>query len=133
MSRLINRYLVLYRPQVTRLNYLLVYTMPAKSQIKVMKDNELTTIAEVAASECRPLEISQSIDTCGTRCPIPLLRAKQALKLLNVGEHLEVLASDPSAKPDFDSMLRHLPHELVSYMTQSSPKRIDTFIIRKGE
>lgn len=78
-------------------------------------------------------EVSQTIDTCGTRCPIPLLRAKQALKALDVGDCLEVLASDPSAKADFDAMLRHLPHELVSYVSQDSPQRIDTFIIRKGE
>ena len=82
-------------------------------------------------------EIHQSIDTCGTRCPIPLLRAKQALKLMNDGEHLQVLSTDPSAKPDFDAMLKHLPHELVDYQT-STPiegkySRIDTFIIRKGE
>ncbi|MFQ3246039.1 MAG: tRNA 2-thiouridine synthesizing protein A [Arenicella sp.] len=79
------------------------------------------------------IQVDMSIDTCGTRCPIPLLRAKQALKTLAVGEHLQVLASDPSAKPDFDAMLRHLPHRLVSYTTQVSPSRIDTFIIQKGE
>jgi tRNA 2-thiouridine synthesizing protein A len=78
-------------------------------------------------------EISRTIDTCGTRCPIPLLRAKQALKILNAGDCLEVLASDPSAKADFDAMLRFLPHELISYTTQMSPNRIDKFIIRKGE
>jgi len=77
-------------------------------------------------------EIKQSIDTSGTRCPIPLLRAKQALKLLNVGDYLKVLATDPSAKPDFDAMLRHLPHELVSYSTCGEPRRLDTFIIKKG-
>lgn len=80
--------------------------------------------------------ISLSIDTCGTRCPIPLLRAKKALKELAVGEYLEVLASDPSAKPDFDAMLKHLPHELVDYSSEETPgssyPRVDTFVIRKG-
>ena len=70
-----------------------------------------------------------SIDTCGTRCPIPLLRAKQALKGLDAGEYLEVLATDPAAKPDFDAMLKHLPHELVLYAKQES---YDKFVIRKG-
>lgn len=107
--------------------------MPAKSQIKVMKDREFKQITEVTPFGVKPFDISQRIDTCGTRCPIPLLRAKQALKLLKVGDHLEVLASDPSAKPDFDAMLRHLPHQLVRYVTQAKPTRIDTFIIRKGE
>lgn len=128
MSRLINRYLVLYRPQMRQLNYLLVYTTPVKSQIKVMTDKQLNKIVAT-----NPFNIKQTIDTCGTRCPIPLLRAKQALKLLAVGDCLEVRASDPSAKPDFEAMLRHLPHELVSYSSQNNPKRIDTFIIQKGE
>jgi len=76
--------------------------------------------------------IVDSIDTCGTRCPIPLLRAKQALKALQAGDHLEVLATDPSAKPDFDAMLKHLPHELIDYSSSDSEPRIDRFIIRKG-
>lgn len=78
-------------------------------------------------------EIQESIDTCGTRCPIPLLRAKQALKGLLQGDCLKVLANDPAAKADFDAMLRHLPHELVGYSRVSNESGcIDTFIIRKG-
>jgi len=81
------------------------------------------------------IEIHKTIDTCGTRCPIPLLRAKQTLKELSKGEHLRVLATDPSAHSDFKAMLRHLPHNLIEYScsTESSEySRIDTFIIRKG-
>ena len=80
------------------------------------------------------MPIDRSINTCGTRCPIPLLRAKMALKEMAVGETLEVLASDPSAKPDFEAMLKHLPHHLISY--QASAKevpRVDVFLIQKGE
>mgnify|MGYP000179795860 CR=1 FL=1 len=77
-------------------------------------------------------EITHSIDTSGTRCPVPLLRAKQALKTLEKGDYLEVFATDPSAKPDFDAMLKHLAHELVSYSTHSDSKRLDRFVIRKG-
>jgi len=76
--------------------------------------------------------ISQTIDTRGTRCPIPLLRAKQALKALKEGEYLKVLATDPSAKGDFDAMLKHMPHELVEYSSKDGTPRVDTFIIRKG-
>ena len=78
--------------------------------------------------------ISEVVDTSGTRCPIPLLRAKQALKGLQVGQYLKVLATDPSAKPDFDAMLRHLPHDLVEYLSEGQgDSRLDTFIICKGE
>ena len=79
------------------------------------------------------IKIHHKIDTCGTRCPIPLLRAKQALKSLQSGEVLEVLASDPAAKGDFDAMLRYLPHELLDYKSrQHDGSRCDHFIIRKG-
>ena len=76
--------------------------------------------------------VAVSVDACGTRCPAPLLRAKQALKAMQVGEYLEVLATDPSAKADFDAMLRHLPHELVHYEEGSEPARVDRFIILRG-
>lgn len=77
-------------------------------------------------------DFSETIDTCGTRCPIPLLRAKQALKKMAVGDFLQVLATDPSAKPDFDAMLKHLPHELVEYRCEGDSPKVDCFIIRKG-
>ena len=80
------------------------------------------------------MHIDRTIDTCGTRCPIPLLRAKVALKEMAVGEILEVLASDPSAKPDFEAMLRHLPHQLISYRPSvAKTPRVDVFLIQKGE
>ncbi len=73
------------------------------------------------------------VDASGTRCPVPLLRAKQGLKSINVGEYLQVLATDPSAKGDFDAMLSHLPHELIEYQHGVGEPRVDLFIIRKGE
>jgi len=78
------------------------------------------------------IELSQSLDTCGLRCPIPLLRAKQALKSMEKGQFLEVLSTDPAAKGDFEAMLKHLPHELVSYSFNGASPRVDRFIIRKG-
>jgi len=76
--------------------------------------------------------ISVTVDACGTRCPLPLLRAKQALKGMNQGEYLKVLATDPSAKADFDAMLSHLPHRLVHYVLGKETPRVDTFVILKG-
>ena len=78
-------------------------------------------------------QYTHSIDTSGTRCPIPLLRAKQALKKMDKGELLEVLATDPSAKGDFEAMLSHLPHELLSCDTREhNDKTVDVFVIQKG-
>ena len=82
--------------------------------------------------------IDMEIDTSGLRCPLPLLRAKQALKTMQVGDLLRVIATDPAAKPDFDAMLRHLPHDMVSYQrvdstdVDSSYPWMDIIVIRKG-
>ena len=73
--------------------------------------------------------IHAHVDARGLRCPLPLLRAKQALKTLQRGEHVEVLATDPTAKDDFDAMLKHLPDELVYYNQGTTH---DTFIICRG-
>ncbi|MCH2190971.1 MAG: sulfurtransferase TusA family protein [Gammaproteobacteria bacterium] len=76
--------------------------------------------------------IAAWVDAIGTRCPVPLLRAKKALKTMDVGEYLEVKASDPSAKSDFEAMLKHLPHDLVHYQQGQSEPRVDVFVILKG-
>lgn len=77
------------------------------------------------------------VDTRGTRCPMPLLKAKQALKAIQVGELVKVLATDPAARADFDAMLRHLPHTLLRVDSELDEtgefNQVDIFIIRKGE
>lgn len=95
-----------------------------------MSDNVHTQVGKAVSNE-DVLNIALIVDACGTRCPVPLLRAKQALKKLAGGEYLQVLATDPSAKADFDAMLRHLPHSLVSYVSGEG-KQADEFIILKG-
>ena len=77
-------------------------------------------------------DIAEVLDTSGTRCPIPLLRAKKALKSLYGNAFLLVVATDPSAKGDFDAMLKHLPHNLVDYQSRTEPARVDYFVIQKG-
>lgn len=41
------------------------------------------------------------LDARGLQCPLPVLRARKALKALQPGETLLVLATDPGAPKDF--------------------------------
>ena len=41
------------------------------------------------------------LDTKGLKCPIPVLRARRAMKPLGAGEVLEIHATDPSSVQDF--------------------------------
>jgi tRNA 2-thiouridine synthesizing protein A len=41
------------------------------------------------------------VDTKGMRCPLPVLKARKALKALAPGATMQVLATDPGAVADF--------------------------------
>lgn len=46
-------------------------------------------------------DIDLEVDTSGLRCPLPLLKAKQALNTLDPGQRLKVVATDPGSVRDF--------------------------------
>ena len=41
------------------------------------------------------------LDTSGLKCPLPVLKARKALKQLSKGEKLKIIATDPGAIKDF--------------------------------
>ncbi|MCF8468868.1 MAG: sulfurtransferase TusA family protein [Sneathiella sp.] len=41
------------------------------------------------------------LDTTGLSCPLPVLKAKKAIKALSEGEALTVIATDPASVIDF--------------------------------
>ena len=47
-------------------------------------------------------EPTKSLDVQGLTCPIPVLKAKKAMKDVPKGGTLEVLATDPGSVEDFD-------------------------------
>ncbi len=59
------------------------------------------------------LEINQTLDASGLTCPLPLLKAKQALNKLNVGEVLSVTCTDPGSVRDFKVFCDQCGHELL--------------------
>lgn len=70
------------------------------------------------------------LDARGLRCPMPLLKLKQSLHQLNVGEVLTVMTTDPVSPRDFVAFLQRSPHSLLS-ATQQNEDFI--FEIKKGE
>lgn len=56
---------------------------------------------------------SQVLDAKGLNCPLPILKAKKALKDVPVGATLEVLATDPGSVADFEAFCRSTGNELV--------------------
>lgn len=60
---------------------------------------------------------SQTLDVQGLNCPLPILRAKKALAVMQAGEVLEVLATDRAAPSDFEAFCRQTGHVLLASET----------------
>jgi tRNA 2-thiouridine synthesizing protein A len=73
--------------------------------------------------------MTMTLDTKGMICPLPILKAKKALKGLAAGEVLEIIATDPGAVKDFGSFCRTTGNEL---MDTADADGIFTFTIKKG-
>lgn len=71
---------------------------------------------------------NQLLDAKGLSCPLPILKAKKALKDVPVGGTLEILATDPGSVADFDAFCRATGNELVESTQQSNVYR---FIIKR--
>lgn len=69
----------------------------------------------------------QVLDAKGLNCPLPILKAKKALKALPSGGTLEILATDPGSVADFAAFCRTTGNELVD---ESNDGKIFRFVIR---
>lgn len=54
------------------------------------------------------------LDAKGLNCPLPILRAKKAMKDVPAGGVLKVLATDPGAVKDFEAFCRATGNQLLS-------------------
>ena len=72
---------------------------------------------------------TQVLDTKGLNCPLPVLKAKKALKELPAGGTLEVLATDPGSMKDFEAFCRTTGNELVESAVDGKTYR---FVIRRA-
>ncbi len=69
------------------------------------------------------------LDARGLKCPLPVLRARKALKDVAPGAELRVLATDPSAVKDFTAFCAENGHVLVGWTENAS---VYTIALRKA-
>ena len=68
------------------------------------------------------------LDVMGLKCPLPVMRARKALRDVPVGGTLKVLATDPGAVEDFEVLCRTTGNELVESTVDD---RVFSFVIRR--
>ena len=74
--------------------------------------------------------IAQTLDTKGLNCPLPILKAKRAIKDLQSGDILEVLATDPGSVKDFEAFSRVTGNELMEWNEDDGVFR---FLLKKKD
>ena len=62
----------------------------------------------------------QTLDAKGLNCPLPILKARKALKAVPSGGTLEILATDPGSVADFEAFCRQTGNELVEHSQDDS-------------
>ena len=70
------------------------------------------------------------IDARGLSCPLPVLKARRALRDLPPGMTIEVLSTDPNSMEDFPSFCLSAGHHLLD------AREVDDafcFVIKRGE
>jgi tRNA 2-thiouridine synthesizing protein A len=60
------------------------------------------------------MEIKLKVDASGLSCPLPILKASQAVKTVGSGELVEVIATDPGSVKDFAAWATSTGHALVA-------------------
>lgn len=69
-------------------------------------------------------KVDRKLDCLGLYCPEPVFRVRQELDKMKAGEILEVLADDPAAESDIQSLVKRLEHEIVSISKEGNVTRI---------
>lgn len=72
-----------------------------------------TTTHACPASSCRCDKSIIKVDACGIQCPGPILKLKQAMDLLAVGQQLEVRATDAGFPRDAEAWCRTTGHKFL--------------------
>ena len=69
------------------------------------------------------------LDLTGLKCPLPVLRARKALRMLAPGAHLTLTCTDPMAAVDIPNLLREDGHRLESSAREGGVLR---FVVLRG-
>ena len=58
--------------------------------------------------------VAETIDATGLKCPEPVMMLRNALRRVDAGTCLKLVATDPSTLRDIPTMCRFMHHKLVS-------------------
>ena len=98
-----------------------------KSQLETLSTPDTEALESIEPN----LNITAVIDGRGWACPMPLLKTKVALRSMQVGESVYVLATDPNSETDLAAFCQQMGLKLAlstqtAPSTSSSLEKLDT-------
>ena len=84
-----------------------------------------TTTHACPASSCRCDKSIIKVDACGIQCPGPILKLKQAMDVLAVGQQLEVRATDAGFPRDAEAWCRTTGHKFLGKRAEGGIQIVD--------
>lgn len=70
------------------------------------------------------VKVAKTLDVRGMYCPGPVMEVAKAIKTINVGDVLEVLATDPAARPDIEAWARRTGNQVIEATQENGYYRI---------
>lgn len=64
------------------------------------------------------IETDQVLDCTGLLCPMPVVKTAKAIKTIEIGQVLQMIATDPGAPPDMEAWVRQTRHEMVAQASE---------------
>ncbi|MBI1819447.1 MAG: sulfurtransferase TusA family protein [Nitrospirae bacterium] len=65
------------------------------------------------------VQVNVKLDCKGLSCPLPILKTKKAVDGMNVGEVLEMTATDPGAVNDMAAWSHRTGHALIEHKQEN--------------
>ena len=59
------------------------------------------------------LQEDKVLDCSGALCPVPVIKTSKAIKEVQIGQVLKMIATDPGAPPDMEAWCRQTGNELL--------------------
>ena len=74
-------------------------------------------------------DFDSELDATGLNCPLPRLRAQQAISARDAGQPLRIIATDPGTVKDLEAFCKQTGNELLSSGEEDGKF---TFMIKKA-
>lgn len=74
------------------------------------------------------VQADKVLDVKGLLCPLPIIKLSKAIKELEIGQVVEMQATDPGSQPDMDAWVKNTGHEMVD---SAAGDGVFTFWVRR--